>query len=88
MSKYDKLLIRILRGSSDANISFADLRQLLIHCGFDERVRGSHHIFTKKGLEEILNLQPRGNKAKIYQVKQVRNIFLKYKLGVKEDDQI
>lgn len=27
MSKYDKLLLQILRGSSDANISFNDLCQ-------------------------------------------------------------
>lgn len=50
---------------------------------FDERIRGSHHIFTKDGIEEILNLQPKGNKSKPYQVKQVRNVILKYKLGEK-----
>ncbi len=49
--------------------------------GFDERVRGSHHIFTKEGIEEITNLQPIGSRAKAYQVKQVRGIILKYKLG-------
>jgi len=32
-------------------------------------------------LVEILNLQPLGSKAKAYQVKQVRNVILKYKLG-------
>ena len=35
------------------------------------------------GVEEILNLQPKGAKAKPYQVKQVRNLILKYKLGEK-----
>jgi hypothetical protein len=49
--------------------------------GFDERIRGSHHIFTKDGIEEILNLQPKGANAKPYQVKQMRNVILKYKLG-------
>jgi len=53
--------------------------------GFDERIRGSHHIFTKDGVEEILNLQPKGVKAKPYQVKQVRGVILKYKLGGKDD---
>jgi hypothetical protein len=48
--------------------------------GFIERVRGSHHIFTKEGVDEIMNLQPKGAKAKLYQVKQVRNIILRYKL--------
>lgn len=56
------------------------LRQLLLHLGFDERVRGDHHIFSKEGVNEILNLQPRGSKAKPYQVKQVRNIIVRYKL--------
>jgi len=54
---------------------------LLRRLGFDERIRGSHHIFTKDGIEEILNLQPKGANAKPYQVKQMRNVILKYKLG-------
>ena len=81
MSKYGKLLARILRGTSDANIPFDELRGLLQEIGFDERIRGSHHIFTKEGVEEILNLQPKGANAKPYQVKQVRNVILHYKLG-------
>ena len=59
MSKHDKLLDKILRGTSDANISFEALCQLLRRLGFEMRVRGSHHIFTREGVEEILNLQPR-----------------------------
>ena len=86
MSKYEKLLIQILRGASDANISFDGLCQLLRHLGFQERIRGSHHIFTRGGVEEILNVQPRGSKAKAYQVKQVRGVILKYKLGGQRDE--
>jgi len=81
MARRDKLLDEILRGASDANISFEELRLLLQWLGFNERVRGSHHIFTKEDIEEILNLQPKGAQAKPYQVKQVRGIILKYKLG-------
>jgi hypothetical protein len=51
-----------------------------LHLGFDARVRCSHHIFSKVEVEEIL-LQPKGTKAKAYQVKQVRTVILKYKLG-------
>jgi len=80
MGTYEKLLVKILRGTSDANIPFSGICQLLRKVGFDERTRGDHHIFTKDGVEEILNLQPKGSKAKPYQVKQVRNIILKYKL--------
>lgn len=76
-----ELLTQILRGTSDANIPFTKLCRLLRNLGFEERIRGDHHIFTRKGIEEILNLQPRGAKAKPYQVKQVRNVILKYRLG-------
>lgn len=81
MGKYEKLIFQILRGTSDANISFSDLINLMQHLGFEMRIRGSHHIFRKKGIEEMPNLQKDGNKAKQYQVKQIRNIILKYKLG-------
>lgn len=84
MGKYDKLLLRILAGKSDANIAFPDLRNLLIWLGFHERIKGDHHIFTKTGVEEILNLQPKGSKAKLYQVTQVRNLIVRYKLGPKD----
>ena len=85
MTRRDKLLDRILRGTADANIPFAELCQLLHRLGFDERIRGSHHIFTKDGIEEILNLQPKRAKAKPYQVKQVRGVILRYKLGGEDD---
>ena len=85
MGKHEKLLIQILRGTSDANISFGGLCSMLKHLEFKERIKGSHHIFTMDGVEEILNLQPKGAKAKPYQVKQIRNVILKYKLGEKKN---
>lgn len=85
MASQDKLLIQILRGTSDANIPFKKMCKLLRNLGFDERIRGSHHIFTKEGVDEILNLQSKGSKVKPYQVKQVRNIILNYKLGDEND---
>lgn len=81
MTKNAKILMEVLRGFSDTNIAFSDLVSLLHFLGFEERIRGSHHIFSKEDIEEILNIQPCGNKAKPYQVKQVRAIILKYKLG-------
>lgn len=73
--------MQILSGKSDANIDFTDLCFLLSRFGFDERIKGSHHIFAKNTVEEIINIQPVGSKAKPYQIKQVRNLILKYKLG-------
>ena len=79
-TRHERLIQTILGGRSDANIRFADLRALLFYLGFDERVRGSHHFFDKQGVVEIINIQSRGGHAKPYQVRQVRNIVLKYKL--------
>ena len=81
MASRDKILDGVLRGSSDANISFGDLCGLLRRLGFEERIKGSHHIFTRHDIIEILNLQPKRGKAKPYQVKQVRGIILKYRLA-------
>lgn len=86
MSKHEKLLIKILRGTSDKNIDFEGLRNLLLRLGFEERIKGSHHILTKEDIEEILNLQPKSGNAKPYQVKQVRNIIVKYQLNLDEDE--
>ena len=84
MSKLGKLYEHILMRRSDANVPFAELCALLMRLGFDERIRGDHHIFTLAGVEEILNLQPKGAKAKPYQVKQVREAFLRYGLRLGE----
>ena len=85
MGEPDGLLLRILRGTSDTNIPFDGLCQLLRRLGFAERIRGSHHIFTKEGVEEISNLQPKGRQAKPYQVKQVRRVILKHRFGESAD---
>ena len=86
MGKYEKLIAKILSGSSDANITFTELRKLILIFGFSERIRGSHYRFSKEGVEEILNLQEKNSKAKPYQVKQVRLIILKYQLSVKKSE--
>ncbi len=80
MDKFQKLVEFILLAQSDSNISFEDLRGLLVWLGFEERIRGSHHIYRKPGIEERMNLQREGSKAKRYQVKQVRNMLVKNKL--------
>ena len=86
MSKVTKTLDRVLRGTSDANFGFDEVCALLRHLGFSERVRGSHHIFTRDGVPEILNLQPRGGQAKPYQVKQVRGVIVTHGLAGEPED--
>ena len=81
MGQFEKILIKILCGTKDKDIDFDDLCKVLLHFELKERIRGSHHIFYKDGLDEIINIQPDGAKAKPYQVKQVRQLILKYKLG-------
>ena len=83
MSKTRKILSEILSGSSDSNIAFSDLCLVLEPGGFTRRQGGGNHvIFYKPDVEEIVNLQPLGNKSKAYQVKQVRNLILKYQLNI------
>jgi hypothetical protein len=82
MGKYDKLLFQILRGGSDKDIRFEELCQLMKRLGFEERIRGSHHMFRKAGVIEKVNLQRDRDKAKAYQVRQVRDIIHKYDLKV------
>ncbi len=85
MSKVDKIREKVLFGFSDSNIEFDDLRKLLQSFGFAERVKGSHHIFTKTEVDEIINIQPLKSKAKAYQVKQIRNLIFKYRLGANDE---
>ncbi|MCC3468349.1 MAG: type II toxin-antitoxin system HicA family toxin [Microcoleus sp. PH2017_06_SFM_O_A] len=91
MTQINKLLGKLMLGASDANFSFSDLCQILQILGFEVRIKGSHHIFTKEGVAEILNLQPQKadkSKAKAYQVKQVRAVILKYKLVNQDDHEV
>ena len=80
MGKYDRLFASILSGRSDQSIRFTELTHLLLAMGFNERIRGDHHIYYRQDIDEILNLQPKGSQAKAYQVRQVRNVIIKYRL--------
>jgi predicted RNA binding protein YcfA (HicA-like mRNA interferase family) len=83
MTTYRKVLELVLSGRADANIRFDDLRNLLIRLGFQERSRGSHHVFVRKGVEHLINLQTEGHMAKPYQVRQVRAVIRRY--GLEEE---
>lgn len=81
MNRHERLLRTILAGRSDANIRFTDLCALMRYLEFDERIRGSHHMYRKEGIQERVNLQRDNGNAKPYQVRQVRRVALKYQLG-------
>lgn len=87
MSRFKNLYEHILMRRSDANVPFEALCGLLNRLGFEEHVKGDHHIFVKEGVEEILNLQPISGKGKPYQVKQVRDVILKYRIRIGENNE-
>ena len=54
------------------------------YLGFDERIRGSHHVYRRRGIPEKVNLQRDDGNAKPYQVRQFRRLALKYQMGSDE----
>ncbi len=86
MANWEKILQRVLSGTADAGIRFRDLTNLLKRLGFQERIQGDHHIFSREDLEPILNLQPKNGMAKPYQVRQVRTLILEHSLYPHEDE--
>ncbi len=85
MGSLRRLRDEVQAGRSDRSIRFADLRRLLLKLGFVERISGGHHIFARKGVVEIINLQRLpGGMAKAYQVKQVRQLLARYNLSLPE----
>lgn len=82
MAAIEKLMQSIMSGLQDSNIKFKDLQKILESLGFNYRIKGDHVIYWKEGVEEIINIQPNGNKAKPYQVKQIRSLILKYRMEV------
>lgn len=86
--KGSKLLNKILKGKSDHNIKFSELCSLLSKLGFEVRIKGSHYIYYKEGIQEIINIQDNKGHSKSYQVKQVREIIINYKLEIREDDEL
>ncbi|MCD8134194.1 MAG: type II toxin-antitoxin system HicA family toxin [Clostridiales bacterium] len=68
----------IMCGERDNNIRFIDMRKLLESPGFTYKVKGDHFIYWREDITEIINIQPDGNKAKPYQIKQIRILLHKY----------
>jgi predicted RNA binding protein YcfA (HicA-like mRNA interferase family) len=87
MTKKSKLINKILSGKADQSITFNELVKVLELLNFESRIKGSHYIFYKDEVEEIINIQAKkDNKAKAYQVKQVRDLIHKYNLYAESDE--
>ncbi len=79
MTKKEKLIDRIK--NNPKGVRFGDLCKLALIYGFEEKGgKGSHRVFTKKGITEIINLQNVGGEAKPYQVRQLLMIIERYSL--------
>ncbi len=86
MDRYKKIYKKIIK-EGRSNVSFADLQFFLEKTGFSVRCKGDHFIYTMNGINDIINIQPDGNSAKRYQIKQIKQVILKYKLGGNPDEE-
>jgi hypothetical protein len=85
MGKHEKLIQKILSGHRDQSVHFSEAVSLLMSLGFSQRIKGDHYIFYRKDIVEIINIQPDGSKTKPYQVRQIRDLIVKYKLEERDD---
>lgn len=89
MDKYSELYQKIVIDGVSKGIRFEDIKYFLEKTGFSLRINnGDHFRFSMNGIVELINLQPDKHDkkmAKEYQVKQIHNIFMKYKLGGERD---
>ena len=84
MSKRQKLLEKMLSGSTK-NIRFDDMLSLMPAFGFTlARISGSHHIFSHDGIPELINLQNVHGQVKPYQIKQFLALVERYNLPMKD----
>ena len=66
----------VIKGQSDSNINYSDFQNLIVDLGFEfKRQNGSHAVYYHNGIGKFMNVQPVGNKAKGYQVRQLRGII-------------
>jgi predicted RNA binding protein YcfA (HicA-like mRNA interferase family) len=81
--KRHKVLEKILAGSK--NIRFSEMMELVKGFGFElSRTDGSHHIFIKSDIPELVNLQNVKGQVKPYQVRQFLKLVEKYDLKLEE----
>lgn len=79
-----RLLQKILAGSK--NVRFADMVSLVEGFGFRlSRTDGSHHIFTRSDVPELVNLQKVKGQAKPYQIRQFLKLVERHSLELEEE---
>jgi len=84
MARTHKLLEQILRGDADTNVKFSGMVQLLKRLAFGNALREAIAFFGAMESRKS-NLQPHAGKCQPYQVKQVRNVIINYRLAGEAD---
>lgn len=79
-----RLLRRLERGAL-TNVGFRDITGLVEAFGFRlRRVSGSHHIYARPGVPELVNLQEVKGQAKPFQIRQFLRLVERYSLTMEE----
>lgn len=71
MIKLEKLVAKILNGK---NVSYDDAENLLLHLGFQLKIRASHHNFRKPQYHRTLSIKKRSQLLK-YQIDDLKEIL-------------
>lgn len=80
-----KLLAKILGGTK--NVKFSEVELLLKGFGFElARVNGSHHIYNRDDIAEIINIQNKKGQVSPYQIKQFLALIEKYNLTLDNEE--
>jgi hypothetical protein len=67
-------------------VDLADLVRLVLALGFREvGGRGSHRVFARSEVSELLNLQEERGQAKRYRVRQVATLVRRYNLRLEDE---
>jgi predicted RNA binding protein YcfA (HicA-like mRNA interferase family) len=81
----DEELLTSLIAGSVRNVPFRAFTRLVERFGFREaRTRGSHHVYTREGVRELINIQEDGGQAKPYQIRQFLRLVERYNLRMEE----
>ena len=71
--------------NNPAGVRFQEICSLAEQLEFTQRGgKGSHIVYEKDGVDEILTFQDRKGMTKPYQVKQLLAVIEKYRLGERE----
>ncbi len=83
MTQIEKLYTHLLANRSA--MKFADFQRILKAFGFElDRINGSHHIYKHRLASRPLSIQPKGNKAKPYQIDQFLDIVEEFGLRIEK----